>query len=303
MRRPDFFIVGAPKCGTTAMDHYLKQHPEIFLPGHKEPQFFGSDIHSPTFIRNEEEYLSLFSEARDELRVGETSVWSLYSRRAAQEIKQFAPRASVIIMLRDPTEMLYSMHRQYLYTGNENIENFAAALEAEEDRKRGRRIPQTATFVEGLFYKDSARYYEQVRRYLETFGRDHVHIILFDDLKTDPDGVYSDVLLFLGVDFSFRPDLKVINPNKRIRSRALRDVSKHSQGFLYRLAKKLLPSGSRRRLMSLLDRYNTVYEAPQPMEEETSARLRAEFAPEVQKLSKLLERDLSGWSAPRGQVS
>lgn len=296
MRRPDFFIVGAPKCGTTALDHYLKQHPEIFLPDRKEPQFFGSDIHASTFIKDKAEYLQLFSTAQNERRVGETSVWSLYSRRAAREIAEFAPHANVIIMLRNPTEMLYSMHSQYLYTGNEDIESFAAALEAEEARKKGKLIPQTATFVEGLFYRESARYYEQVQRYFEAFGHDRVHVILFDDLKADPGKVYVDTLRFLGVDPSFRPDLKVVNPNKRVRSKALRDASKYSQGYVRRLSKKLIPFQTRRRLVSLLDRYNTVYESPRPIEEETSARLKAEFAPEVEKLSGLLGRDLSGWN-------
>lgn len=297
MRKPDFFIVGAPKCGTTAMDHYLKQHPEIFLPDRKEPQFFGSDIYSPAFIRDEAEYLRLFSEVGGERRVGETSVWSLYSRVAAREIARFSPHANVIIMLRNPTEMLYSMHSQYLYTGNEDIESFAEALDAEEDRKNGRRIPETVTFVEGLFYRDSARYHEQVQRYIETFGREKVHVILFDDLKADPANVYAETLRFLDVDPSFLPDLKVVNPNKRVRSKALRDASKYSQGHARRLARSLVPSRLRRGLMSVLDRYNTVYEPPRPIERETSARLRAEFAPEVERLGELLGRDLSAWNA------
>lgn len=278
------------------MDYYLKQHPQIFLPNRKEPQFFGSDLLSPTFIRDEKEYLELFAEAKDERRVGETSVWSLYSRRASREISEFNPDASVIIMLRNPTEMLRSMHNQYLYTGNETLESLSAALEAEDDRKRGRCIPETATFVEGLFYRDSARYFEQVQRYFDVFGRDKVHIIIFDDLKADPGKVYVETLSFLEVDTSFRPDMKVINPNKRIRSKTVRDLSKYSQGRGRQLAKALMPTRARQRLMSALDRYNTVYEPARPLEEETSARLRAEFAPEVERLSELLGRDLSSWN-------
>ena len=78
MRRPDFFIVGAPKCGTTALYEYLKQHPEVFMPKEaKEPNFFGSDFNNPFFIRDENAYLALFADARYEKRVGEASVWYL----------------------------------------------------------------------------------------------------------------------------------------------------------------------------------------------------------------------------------
>src|SRR3989339_415720 len=137
MRKPDFFIVGAPKSGTTAMCTYLKQHPEIFMPEKKESHFFGTDLNSPRFIRDKKIYLSLFSKAKDERRVGESSVWYLYSKKAASEIKEFSPSASIIIMLRNPVDMLYSQHSQFLYNGNEDIACFEEALNAEQDRRRG----------------------------------------------------------------------------------------------------------------------------------------------------------------------
>ncbi len=83
MRKPDFFIVGAPKCGTTAMKSYLGEHPEIFMPrSDREPHFFGTDLYKRTFIRDEQSYLSLFAEAKNEKRVGEKSVRYLYSEQA-----------------------------------------------------------------------------------------------------------------------------------------------------------------------------------------------------------------------------
>jgi hypothetical protein len=78
-RKPDVFIVGAPKCGTTAMNHYLGQHPEIFMSKHKEPHFFGSDLVSRNsdFVRDKKEYLALFADVQSERRVGEASIWYL----------------------------------------------------------------------------------------------------------------------------------------------------------------------------------------------------------------------------------
>lgn len=85
MRNPDFFIVGAPKSGTTAMYKYLKQHPDIFMPEVKEIHFFGTDLNSPWFIRDKEKYLSSFSNAKGEKRIGEASAWYLYSKNAADD--------------------------------------------------------------------------------------------------------------------------------------------------------------------------------------------------------------------------
>jgi hypothetical protein len=105
MKKPDFFIVGAPKCGTTSLSEYLKQHPEIFMSEPKEPHFFGTDLESYwggrfERYRDVHKYLSLFANVQDEIRVGEASPWYLYSKRAAEEIKQFNPASRIIILLR-----------------------------------------------------------------------------------------------------------------------------------------------------------------------------------------------------------
>src|SRR5882672_1680365 len=114
MRKPDCFIVGAPRCGTTAMYTYLGQHPEIFMSARKEPHFFGTDLSSPALVRDEQQYLSLFAKAQNEKRAGEASVFYLYSQRAAREIHAFCPSARIIIMLRNPVEMMYSLHSRHL---------------------------------------------------------------------------------------------------------------------------------------------------------------------------------------------
>ncbi|MGH6917730.1 MAG: sulfotransferase, partial [Geminicoccaceae bacterium] len=80
MRIPDFFIVGAPKCGTTALYNYLRDHPRIFLPERKEVHFFCDDLNFPTrsAIRDWNEYLALFVGATDYMLIGETSASYLY---------------------------------------------------------------------------------------------------------------------------------------------------------------------------------------------------------------------------------
>ena len=109
-RRPDVFIVGAPKCGTTAMAEYLESHPEIYM-AKKEMNVFGADLRfgAQFYRRDLQAYLEEFDTRNGEERAGEASVWYLFSRHAAAEIKAFNPDARIIIMLREPAEMLYSL--------------------------------------------------------------------------------------------------------------------------------------------------------------------------------------------------
>jgi len=297
MRRPDFFIVGAPKCGTTAMQDYLGQHPDIFMPEMKEAHFFGADLDAPVFFRDEKKYLALFTKAQNERRVGEASVYYLYSKRAATEIKAFAPDASIIAMLRNPVEMIYSLHSQRLYNGNEDIEDFEAALDAEEDRKRGLRLPKDRHLLAGLFYRDVAKYSDQLQRYIETFGREKLKVIIFDELKRNTAEVYKDTCLFLGVDPTFNPLIRVINGNKGVRSVTYRNII-FRPSVLRTVARRVIPDTPRRKIIKVLERVNLKYEERPPMNPELKQRLKEEFRPEVEKLSHLLGRDLTYWSRP-----
>src|SRR5271156_1339421 len=103
MRKPDFFMVGAPKCGTSAMAHFLGMHPEVFM-ARKEMHFFGQDLRlAPKFYRRDlPAYLAEFEGCAGQARAGEASVWYLFSSQAAREIKAFSPDAGIIIMLREP---------------------------------------------------------------------------------------------------------------------------------------------------------------------------------------------------------
>lgn len=298
MREPDFFIVGAPKCGTTAMNEYLKKHPDIFIPYRKEPHFFGSDLESNWwFDSDSERYFSLFSDARNEKRVGEASVYYMYSKRAAAEIKEFAPSGKIIVMLRNPVDMIYSYHSACLYNGNEDIADFEEALEAEQDRREGHRVPPGAPFPEGLFYSRIAMYSEQLQRYIDIFGWDNVHIIIFDDFKNDTAGVYRKTLRFLGVQEDSQTTFKTINPNKRVRNNALQEFLQKPPEPVRILARTLLP---RRRLrfslVQALSASNTRYEQRSEMDPELRRHLQNEFAPEVERLGNLIGRDLSHWS-------
>ena len=139
---PDFYLVGAPKCGTTALYDFLSQHPQIFLPRTKELLHFASDLSYPTRL-SEDEFLAHFADRQGEQRAGTAHTAYLQSKRAAREIKSKRPDADIIIMLRNPVDMLHSWHSELLYETIEDIEDFEAALDAEPARRRGERIPRT----------------------------------------------------------------------------------------------------------------------------------------------------------------
>ncbi len=292
-RRSDFFIVGAPKCGTTSMAEYLRQHPDVFIP-YGELHFFGSDIRFKPRQRTKEEYLDCFSDARNEKRVGERSNWYLYSKRAAAEIKRFCPHAKIIIQIRNPVDMLYSLHGQFSYRSSrksEDIVDFEEALDAEEDRKKGLRIPKRVRSPEKLFYSEIPLYTEQIKRYVDAFGWDQIHVIVFDDLVNNTLKVYKDVLRFLEVDDQFTPELGVHNLGGQIKTQIVRKFIINS--WIRRVTRIFLPNTTWRRAGLALSHWNT--KSRTPMDKHVRKRLQKQFEPEVKRLSKLLDRDLSHW--------
>lgn len=297
--RPDFFIVGAPKCGTTALNDYLAQHPELFVCSNKDLHFFGSDL-----LRwgrpSESQYLSCFAGVRPEKRAGESSAFYLYSKRAAVEIKEFCPDASIIIMLRNPVDMLYSLHSENLYGFHEDINDFEMALEAEHDRKLGFRIPKDAKQIDAVFYRDVGSYTEQVQRYFKVFGRENVHVILYDDFNHSVPCVYRESLRFLKVDDGFQPNFDITNPNKRPRIRVFQRVLTSKRSPVFRIGMWMTPFRYRRAIRRVIQKLNTKYLPRPQMDPELRERLSAEFAPEVERLSDLLGRDLTHWSMPEG---
>ena len=304
MQIPSFFIVGAPKSATTAMWTYLSQHPDIFMTVVKELQFFGTDLefgppakNFSTVPRTSEEtqrYLSFFGGAREGQVAGEASVWYLYSKRAASEIYDFNPRAKIIMILRNPVDLLYSLHSQYLSDGNEDIEDFQEALAAEDVRRTGLRTPRAEHFRQGLYYREIVRFERLVRRYLEVFPEQQVMILLYDDIREDVSASFEKILTFLGVDGKFRPDFVPVNVNKTVRLRRLQEYLMVPGKMLTTLA-RLLPARARSRLRRSLMGGNTKVEPRAPLPPELRERFLGEFSDEIHALERLTGLDLDAW--------
>lgn len=303
--KPNFFIVGAPKCGTTSLYEYLKCHPQIFLPDVKEPNFFGSDRRLVAARqRTLSEYLALFEGSERYRLRGEASTLYLQSETAAQEIFAFNSAAKIIVMIRDPVEMMHALHWQTLLTADEEIEDFREALAAEEDRARGDRVPPLTSDVDRLLYRRCARFSSQIQRYREVFGVDRVHVIVFDDLRVNVSSVYADVLSFLGADPYKLSDYPRVNEAARVRSRAVSRLVRRvlTARWLVDVARKMIPKPVGRKMaqsiLSAERRVNRVAHERKPLPAELEVALRREFAPEVERIGRMLNRDLSGWTEP-----
>ena len=299
MIKPNFFIVGAAKCGTTSMYEYLRQHPDVYMPEFKEPVFFGRDLGIERYwcVQDERDYLSLFEDAAGRKRIGESSVWYICSATAAQEIRDFNPEAKIVIMLRQPVDFLYSLHGLYLWTDNEDLGDFEQAFFAQDDRAQGRRLPEMSYFKQGLQYTRMATFSEQVQRYFDVFGRDRVHVIIHDDLKKDMAGVYRRLLEFLELDPTFRPEFRMFNE-----TRAVQYVPFHrffNRPGARRRIQKTAPKISRilRRKFAdlLIFLFRPPYRSPK-IDPELRVKLTPLFAEEIEKLGAFLDRDLSHWA-------
>lgn len=219
VRIPDFFIVGAPKCGTTSVDAWLRAHPAISMSASKEPSFFDTD--SPLVgVRKLSHYLRCFSDARDEhSAVGETSPNYLFSQVAVANVLEFNPAARFVVLARNPIEMAPSLHSQLLYNFHEDETNFAVAWGLQEKRARGLAIPVDCRLPQFLQYRSACALGAQLQRLLSKIVRSRVHVILLDDIRESPRTAYLSLLAFLGVPDDGRVDLPVLN--SRVNRRAI----------------------------------------------------------------------------------
>lgn len=286
--------MGAFKSGSTALYEGLRRHPQIFMPFHKEPLYFGDDLTRRYGRYTEAEYLHLFEPAKPGQIAGEASTWYLYSVSAAREIHDFNPATRILVVLRNPVDVMYAQHAQLIYNVIEDIPDFADALAAEPDRRAGRRIPPGPINVENLFYRHSVRFAEQLERYFDVFGRDQVHVMLYDDLRRDGATVVRGALEFLGVDPSLAAAPPRANENKRVRSPLVQRLI-----FAPRLLLPLAPFLRRFPLVRavrtrLLD-MNSEVKPRAPMDPVLRRQLLHEFTPDIERLGRLIGRDLSPW--------
>lgn len=299
---PNLFLVGAPKCGTTSLYEYLRQHPQVFFPHRddhtyslvKEPQHFcpDLDIGERYAIRDQSDYLALYRDTSASRWRGDASTYYLYSMASPRLIHRFNPQARILIILRPPLEMMRSYHSELLrWGGLEDITDFHEAIAASTARNKGERLPHNRGVAKCLDYFAISRFGPQVERYLDVFGRSAVKIMLLEDLAASPVETWQELLMFLEIDTSFRPEFRIFNetPVSSKVERLLHTV--HAVPGVKQMSNAIFPHPLRRRLMSKLRRRHRDRIAP----DQRDTALRERCKPDIEHLSALIDRDLSHW--------
>ena len=281
------------------MFQYLCLHPQVFAPLEKEPNYFCEDFPGVRGPKSLNEYLDLFASASDvETAIGDGSVGYMYSAAALPAIREFDPDARIIIMIRNPVEMVYSFHSQMLFTLNEDQADFSKAWALQEKRAAGKSLPKDCLEPQFLQYESMGRMSVGIKRALDTFPAEQVKVLLIDDIKDSPQQVFNDVVSFLGLERITLDEFPVVNANKTNKSAA---VAMYTQRGLPPLIKK--PLRALKKLLGLgnvsisgkLDRLNKTEVARKPLSDDMRRKLGEIFADEIADLEDLTGRDLQHW--------
>lgn len=304
MKKPNFFIIGGSRCGTTALSEYLREHPRIFMSLPKEPGYFAAHLPYPRFrfARNDDEYMNLFKRATDDhIAVGEASAIYMYYPEAIRAIRAFNPDAKLVAMVRNPVDMVYSWHSLLQYWFEEDEPDFRKAWELQDVRAKGEHVPEKCRDYRVLLYRDVGKFGEQMEAVCSIWPREQVRCYLLDDFAEDTKGLYEDILSFLGVPSDGRTEFPRINENKQHRNQSLaRFVAQPPEIWLKTsmLLKKTTGIEHFGILEALMLR--TARKATRPkLDPAFRAELIEVFRDDIHKLSRLLDRDLSHWLEDR----
>jgi hypothetical protein len=168
-------------------------------------------------MKNWREYLALFADAGVRARIGEASHAYLTSPESAGRLRAALPDARFIISLRNPADRAYSLYKWMHANGYESQPTFQAALQAEETQryKNPEFMRSNGQYYYNFLYYRSGVYCEQVRRFVDAFGSERVHVIVFEEFVESPATHMKRIFEFLGVDPNFEPRIEVHNSSKR----------------------------------------------------------------------------------------
>lgn len=296
---PSVFLLGAQKAGTSALAEYLDQHPEVFVTYPKEPNYFALKDSGVTFtgpgdfeavargsVLDEQEYYSLFRNVASKVVKIDASTLYLYSTEAANAIAEVVPSAKHIIILRDPVKRAFSSFMHLVRDGRETEMDFRRALDAE-----GARIEAGYEFL--WHYKTVGMYAQQVERYINIFGKKNIHIELYEDFVRDPKALLKRLFAFMNVDTAVTINTSLrVNRSGVPRSKILhRFLRQHSS--VKKFIRKGIPKYVWRPIFQRLQTANL--KGKTEMDAEVELNLREAFREDIDRLERIIERDLSLW--------
>ncbi len=277
MRKPNLFIVGFPKSGTTALYNFLRQHPQVFMTPAKEPFFFSTEAPKRK-VFNLDQYLKLFDEAEDEKIVGEASTNYIYSDSAPGNIHEFNPDANIVVMMREPVDFLYSFYHH----GFRDARRSASFLDWEKQERMkstDKRVPERV------------KYEKYLKRYISLFGKKKVKTVIFEDFKSDNILWFQEVLKFLGVEPGFVPEINKYNRSRQPRFKYINKILKQAKITVY--LRKIVPYKFWHKSTSFIDRNILLKDKKyDPLDPDMKLKLMKDYKPEVEKISELLDMDM-----------
>ena len=303
MKQPNFFVAGAPRCGTTALYTYLREHPNIFLPEVKEFHYFASDFPGvqKLLFKSIDEYLNMFADASDQhLAVGEVSPLYIYSKVALKNIKAFDPSAKIILTLRNPVDFVQSMHQLNLSLLRDDEADLAKAWKLQELRRQGKMIPKSCREPQLLFYGELGLFGKHVKNVFDLFPKDQVLIVLLDDFSVNTKAVYESILSFLDVPSDGRQEFPPVNSNFEQKSKFFTKLI-HPPQPLYNFFMKVISlfgAGFMKKVNLVYGKIEALNVRRTPRSSiapELRAQLQSYFRSDIQNLGELIDRDLSAW--------
>lgn len=304
MRKPNLFIIGAPKCATSSLATYLSEHPDVFLSTPKEPFFWSEDypeLRKRFGMNSMDAYMNLFDPADGESIVAEGSTNYLRSEVAVQNIMRFNPDSKFIVMLRDPVQVAHAFHSEVLFSAIENVEDFERAWRLQEDRKLGLHLPENCEAEQFLQYGQVASYANDLERFFELVPEAQRKVIIFDDFARDTRAVFEQTIEFLDIDHFAKSEFQrcnashghrfptlsrfILNPPPVVRPvvESVRHILRQAQFGPVEKAKHALRKPAKR--ASLTPEFHN--------------ELCEYFDNDIARTSALLQRDLSHWAIRR----
>lgn len=296
MSRPNFFIIGALKCGSTSLYRWLSAHPNIYMSPKKEPHFYSSDL-SYTNPLTQDEYDGLFRGADNRHRaVGEASVEYVFSEVAIPRIETEYDGARYVVLIRNPVDMAYSLHEERVFCRDEHVGDFREAWRLSPQRREGDMVSRACREPRLLDYQSICRLGEQLERLFSIVPRDRVLVLVLDDFREDPRREYLKVLEFLGVPDDGRTSFPVENPAKEKRGPDLTLHLRRVAKWAFLAKRRLgIPVARSTGILKSISRLNTRHRPRPPMSDELRQELRDFFRPDIKRLGSLLNRDFSHW--------
>ncbi len=297
-----FFLLGGPRCGTTSIAKMLRDHPEVCVSRPKETYFFykppadiATDSLRAEFLRRYFPHVG-----RHHRVIFEATPHHLYDDNAIELILAFDPEARFVVNARNPIDLVASYHRRILFTMDEDAKDLAAAWALQQMRRRGERLPRRCRDPRALRYGEIGSLGARLEALFTLVGRERCHVILFDDLATKGRETVQALVRFIGVDPDVKLELGHRRENAGYRFDWLQPWVMNPPSLVARRVEKWDRTGKGRSgwlkpLRKQLRQWNTRQLERPPLEPELRRELRDFFAADVEKLAKLLGRDLSHW--------